>query len=61
MPNLPLAVDIADLVADASAKHGSTEARRIATELSREHPEAEATPAEILQVLLDEERVEFAD
>jgi hypothetical protein len=61
MPNLPLAVDIADLVADAPARHGSTEARRIAAELSKDHPEAEATQSDIVQVLLEEEHVEFAD
>ena len=60
-PNLPLATDIADLVREAPAKHRPMEARRIANELFREHPEAEATASEILQVLVDEEGAEFAE
>ena len=61
MPSLPLAIDIADLVTEACAKHSATDARRIANELFREHPEAEATPSEILQVILEEECCEFAE
>ena len=61
MPNLSLAVDIVDLVTGACARHSATDARRIANELFREHPEAEATPSEILQVLVEEECCEFAE
>ena len=51
---LPLAVEIADLVADAGEKHEALDIKREAKRLVREHPEAEVGVDEVAEVLKEE-------
>ena len=51
---LPLAVEIADLVADAGETHEALDIKREAKRLVREHPEAEVGVDEVAEVLKEE-------
>ena len=51
---LPLAVEIADLAADAGEKHESLNIKREAKRLVHEHPEAEL-PVNVVAEVLEEE------
>ena len=54
MPTLPLAVDLADLVAEAAAKDEPLNAKHEAKRLVREHPEADHDINEVAEVLGEE-------
>jgi hypothetical protein len=54
MTKLPLAVDIADTVLEASESTGPLDVDAAADQLLRAHPEAEASRDEIVEVLTEE-------
>lgn len=54
--NLPLAVDIADTVSEASEKQSPVDVEAKAQELLDEHPEADATHSDIADTLRDESK-----
>ena len=54
MSNLPLAVDIADVVTDATARNSAIDVSETSRRLLKDHPEAAATQGQIEQVLAEE-------
>ena len=54
MPTLPLAIDLADLVAEAAAKDEPLNTKREAKRLVRGHPEADHGIDEMAEVLGEE-------
>jgi hypothetical protein len=54
MARLPLAVDIADAVADARRRHSPFDVKAKAKQLLEDHPEAGAAQSDIEETLLHE-------
>jgi hypothetical protein len=52
--NLPLAIDIADTVSQASEERSSLEVEAKAQELLDQHPEADATPSNVVDALREQ-------